>query len=201
MLITFEGIEGCGKSTQARLFYERLIQEGYPALLTREPGDTPLGKKLRSLLLHETMDPLTEVLLFLADRREHITSLIRPSLQSGSIVVCDRYYHSTLAYQVYGRGINREWIDSLHRVILENTLPSRVYLLDIDIELAFYRKKHHTLDRIENETKNFHQRVREGFLKLAQEDPTIVVLDGSLSPQVLHETIWKNWNENRKKEG
>ncbi len=191
MLVVFEGIEGCGKSTQARLLYERLEQGGVSALLTREPGDTPLGRKLRELLLSERMDMLTELLLFLADRREHVIGVIGPALEESKVVVCDRYMHSTIAYQVYGRGVNREFVDRLHASVVGDILPERVYLLDIEVEEAFRRKKGN-LDRIEQESLEFHCRVREGFLDMARKDAVFCVLDGKEPPEILHEKIWND---------
>lgn len=192
MFITFEGIEGCGKSTQARLLFERIQKEGFPVLLTYEPGDTQVGKKLREILLSEKMDSLTELLLFLADRREHVISLIKPALLSQTIVISDRYIYSTLAYQVYGRGLKKHFVDTLHREILDNTFPDRIYVLDLEVEKAFERKKSHTFDRIEQESISFHQRVRKGFLELAQENPNARILDATLPVTHLHDIIWKD---------
>lgn len=190
MFITFEGIEGCGKSTQAALLYKKLMKEHIPTLLTYEPGDTPLGQKLRSLVLSEPMDAVTELLLFLADRREHIRQVILPALAQSKLVISDRFFHSTIAYQVYGRGMNPFFVHTLHETVLDGVNPDRVYLLDIDISIAFQRKKKHTLDRIEQETMDFHERVRKGFLEISKQDASCLVLDATLSPEALHEIIW-----------
>lgn len=192
MFITFEGIEGCGKSTQAKLLFEKLQKENIPVIFTYEPGDTPVGKRLREILLSNNMDPLTELLLFLADRREHISSIIKPALLKQRVVISDRYIFSTLAYQVYGRGLKRHFVDVIHEEIVENIWPERVYVLDLDVEKAFERKKHHTFDRIEEESKDFHKRVRDGFLSLAQSHQGCRILDASLPIEVLHKTIWED---------
>ncbi|MCX7881742.1 MAG: dTMP kinase [Brevinematales bacterium] len=192
MFITFEGIEGCGKSTQARLLSERMQKEGYSVLFTHEPGDSPIGKHLRKILLSEPMDSLTELLLFLADRREHLVHLIQPALSQHTVVICDRYIYSTLAYQVYGRGIKKYLVDTIHQEILDNTFPDRVYLLDLDVSQALQRKKHHAFDRIEKESYEFHQRVREGFLELAKDNPSARILDATLPPLTIHNLIWED---------
>ncbi|URA10138.1 dTMP kinase [Thermospira aquatica] len=199
MFVVFEGIEASGKSTQAKLLYERLIREGWGAILTHEPGDTPVGKKLREIVLSEPMDRLTELLLFLADRREHVMRVIAPALHEGKVVLCDRYLYSTVAYQMYGRGLRKEFVDELHTEIVGNIFPRRVYLLDIDVEEAFRRKKG-TLDRIEQESLAFHQRVREGFLDMARRDPVFCVLDGKEQVETLHEKIWGDFHRFLKEE-
>jgi len=189
MFITFEGIEGCGKSTQAKLLFDHLRRENYPVVLTYEPGDSPVGQKLREILLSDAMDPLTEALLFLADRREHIVNVIRPALRENRIVISDRFVYSTLAYQVYGRNLSPSWIHTVHDHILEGIIPERIYVLDLDVEEAFERKKHQPFDRIEKESLAFHQRVREGFLALARSSPNALILDATLPPHILHQTI------------
>ncbi|MFN4216349.1 MAG: dTMP kinase [Brevinematales bacterium] len=192
MFITFEGIEGCGKSTQAQLLFKRIQKEGFSVLLTHEPGDTRIGKKLREILLSEPMDPMTELFLFLADRREHVISLIKPALLNQTIVISDRYIYSTLAYQVYGRNIKKDLVDNLHAEILDNTIPERIYILDLDVEKAFERKKSSQFDRIEQESLSFHQRVRDGFLELAQGNSNARILDATLPIATLHEMVWED---------
>ncbi|MFN3660823.1 MAG: dTMP kinase, partial [Brevinematales bacterium] len=130
--------------------------------------------------------------LFLADRREHVISLIKPALLNQRIVISDRYVYSTLAYQVYGRNIKKDLVDNLHAEILDNTMPERIYILDLDVKKAFERKKSSQFDRIEQESLSFHQRVREGFLELAQGNPNARVLDASLPISTLHERVWED---------
>lgn len=182
IFITFEGIEGCGKTTQLRLLAKWLAQQGKRIYITYEPGDTPLGKKLREILLSPTFSlcPQAELLLYMADRAQHVQKRIRPALKRGEIVLCDRYHDSTLAYQGYGRKMDISFIHTCFSC-LDLPLPHLTFLLDCPVEIGFKRIKNRHLDRIEQEELAFHKRVREGFLKLAKAAPErIKVIDATL---------------------
>ncbi len=169
IFITFEGIEACGKSTQAAALAGSL---GPRALLTREPGGTPLGRKVREILLDSTVTPVPEVeaLLFLADRAQHLHDVIRPALASGRIVISDRYQDSSLAYQAIGRGVG-ELVPSVFGH-LRGLKPDLTILIDIDVEVALARlRERGPANRLDAEAPAFHGRVREAFLDLARAQP------------------------------
>jgi dTMP kinase len=185
MFVTFEGIEGCGKSTQARLFRDAL---GGNAVLTREPGGTELGRRVRSLVLDHVDDPpstRTELLLFFADRAHHVAQVIRPALERGIAVVCDRYVDSTLAYQGYGRGVPLADIRALAAIATGGLVPDLTVLLDIPVALGLSRAALRTggHDRLESEAVAFHERVRAGYLEMAAAEPQrYVLIDGAGTP-------------------
>ncbi|MBI4654891.1 MAG: dTMP kinase [Nitrospirae bacterium] len=181
--ITFEGIEGSGKSTQARLLYDYLKAKGYGVLVTEEPGGTKIGRKIRELLLHpdNSMDYLTELLLYNASRAEHVRKIIYPAIMNGDIVICDRFADSTVTYQGSGRGIDLVIIKTLNDIVIPDIKPFISFLLNIDVEDGLRRnmgaKKE---DRFELETIEFHKRVREGYLQIAKEEPERVkIIDAS----------------------
>jgi dTMP kinase len=188
--IVFEGIEGSGKSTLARGVAETL-RGSRAARLTREPGGTALGTKIRSLLLEPgNIDPLCELLLFAADRAQHVKELIEPALKAGETVLCDRYIFSTLAYQGFGRGLDVETLKRINNIATGGLLPDLVVLLDLDPAIGLARAKNRTgaADRIEDQDIAFHQRVRAGFLELSKtSESRFVVLDGSRPPELLLE--------------
>lgn len=171
VFVALEGGEGAGKSTQARLLAEWLRGEGYEVVLTREPGGTDIGAGLRSLLLHPdaVVADRTEALVYAADRAEHVQSLIRPALARGAVVVTDRYTDSTLAYQGAGRGLDMDALRWLCGWATQGLRPHLTILLDIDPETGLGRAGEH--DRIESEPAEFHARVRDHFLQLADADP------------------------------
>jgi dTMP kinase len=175
--LVFEGIDVSGKSTQARR-----VAELHDALFTFEPGDTPLGVELRHWLLDAAtpMDPSTEALLMLSDRSLHVRSVIEPTLESGRSVVCDRFFASTLAYQGYGRGVDLKLLEAASDLAIGSCLPTLTILLDIPLEVVNERRAHDAKDRFESADLAFHQRVREGYLALADEHKWLVV-DGSLN--------------------
>ena len=183
MFVTFEGIEGCGKSTQAKLLYEWLKENGHKVLLTREPGGTKAAEEIRELILkhrEETFPPFAELCLYTAARAFHVENLIRPSLEKGFIVVCDRFSDSTVAYQGYGRGLPLELINLMNREATKGLEPDITFLLDVPVEVGILRIKSKAKDRIEEESLKFHQKVREGFLRIAEENPErVVVIDGT----------------------
>jgi dTMP kinase len=179
--ITFEGVEGCGKSTQLRLLDERLRAAGRDVRATREPGGTPLGERLRALLLdgaRAPLDPLAEWLLFEADRRQHLTEVIRPALAAGAWILCDRFSDSTEAYQSAGRGLDSAFIDAVDGRVRDGIRPDLTLLYDLDAEegLARTRRRDARTDRFESEELAFHERVRRRFLEIARREPDRVVI-------------------------
>ena len=195
LFITFEGGEGCGKSVQAKALYRRLAQLAIPALLTHEPGGTSLGKKLsRWLKWTDSLDisPLTELLLFNASRAQLVTKVIRPNLESGKIVICDRYADSTTAYQGYGRGLDLEMVKAINDTATQGLKPDLTILLDMPVEAGLARKRGKKQDRFEQEEIAFHQRVREGYLKLAANEPQRwLVIDATQSKGKIAQIIWQ----------
>ncbi|MGH7273617.1 MAG: dTMP kinase [Nitrospiria bacterium] len=185
ILITFEGIEGSGKSSQMAALAESLVQRGWKVLKTREPGGTKLGERIRNLLLdalHQDMDPKTELLLYLASRVQHLKEIILPALQQGSVVLCDRFSEATLAYQGYGRGLELEKIKSLLRYATDERKPDLTILLDVEARQGLMRIGTRTSkDRLEREQLEFYDKVRQGYLKLAETNPRrIIIIDASL---------------------
>jgi len=195
LFITFEGGEGSGKSVQAKALYRRLAQLAIPALLTHEPGGTSLGKKLSRYLKwakDSDIQPLTELLLFNASRAQLVTEVIQPSLKSGIAVVCDRYVDSTTAYQGYGRGLDLEMVKAINDAAVQGLKPDLTILLDMPVEAGLARKRVKRQDRFEHEEIAFHQRVRDGYLKLAADEPQRwLVIDASQSKEKIAEIIWQ----------
>lgn len=193
IFITFEGIEGCGKSSQATRLKGNLEAMGLKCLLTREPGGTRIGKDIRQIILHsEDITPMSELLLFLADRNLHINQLIRPALKQGTIVICDRFYDSTFAYQVSGRKIDISIVRQLNDYAIEGLHPDITFLIDVPTEVGFQRKKNaeFELDRIENEDMEFHESVRNFYLELARDSERIVTIDGTESIEVIEKKVF-----------
>jgi dTMP kinase len=188
LFVTFEGIEGSGKTTQLRLLARRLSRRGVPLLVTRQPGGTPAGARLRRLLLHAgALDPRAELLLMFADRRQHLTESIEPALASGTVVLCDRYTDASRAYQGAGRGLGEELVDLLHSRFC-GLEPDRTYLFDCPPEtgLARVAVARGGKDRIEREALAFHRRVRSAYLSRARREPErFLVLDGRMAPEEL----------------
>jgi len=195
LFITLEGGEGSGKSVQARALYKRLSQSAIPTLLTYEPGGTPCGNKIgRWLKWAEAQDisPLTELLLFNASRAQLVSEVIRPNLKNGMVVICDRYTDSTIAYQSYGRGLDLDMVESVNNTATQGLKPDLIVLLDIPVEEGLARKRVKKQDRFEQEDIAFHQRVRDGFLKLAADEPQRwLVLDATQSKAEIEEIIWQ----------
>jgi len=195
LFITFEGGEGCGKSVQAKALYRRLSKLAIPALLTHEPGGTSLGKRLARCLKwaqNTDMSPLTELLLFNASRTQLIDEVIHPNLAEGKIVICDRYADSTTAYQGYGRGLDSEMVAAINNAATRGLKPNLTVLLDIPAEAGLARKSTKKQDRFEQEEVAFHQRVRQGYLKLAASDPERwLVIDASKNKEEIAQIIWQ----------
>lgn len=192
--ISFEGIEGSGKSTQARLLYEYLSKKGYTVILTGEPGGTEIGLKIRELLLsveHKGMIPITELLLYNASRVEHIKEIILPAINRGAIVITDRFSDSTIAYQGYGRGIDLNLISSIEKAVTGGLRPDITILLDLDVEIGLKRNRGiNKTDRLELEDVEFHKKVRSGYLEIAAKEPErIKVIDASQNIEVIHNRI------------
>ncbi len=194
LFITFEGGEGCGKSLQAKRLFKRLEVLGIPVLLTREPGGTPLGERISRWLKwsHPDITPLTELMLFNASRAQLVAEVIMPALKEGKVVICDRYTDSTIAYQSYGRGLDLEMVRTLNRDATQGLKPTLTFLLDIPAEEGLARKGDRKQDRFEQEKISFHRRVRQGYLKLALEEPERwLVIDATQSKDKVTQIIWK----------
>jgi dTMP kinase len=195
LFITFEGGEGSGKSFQAKELYRRLSQLAIPTLLTHEPGGTPFGKKLgRWLKWAQGTDisPLTELMLFNASRAQLVAEVIQPGLESGKVVISDRYTDSTTAYQGYGRGLDLGMVKATNNAATQGLKPALTILLDIPAEEGLDRKKAKSRDRFEREALAFHRRVREGYLKLTAGEPERwLVIDATQSKEKIAEIIWQ----------
>lgn len=200
MLITFEGIEGCGKSTQAKMLYDWLNDAGHTVLLTREPGSTPVGEKLRSILLNRdsaNISPLSELFLYLADRAEHVQKVVQPALKQDKIVIIDRYVDSTLVYQGYGRGFELSFLQDLNSRASCHVWPEMTFVLDLPPEEGLKRANarnqekgiHIEEGRFEAENLKFHQSIRNGYLELGEQASERVRVLDALNPV---ETIFEN---------
>ena len=177
LFITFEGIDGCGKTTQIELLKDYFEQKGYTVLLTREPGAKGLGEKFREILLNYDGEVSSncESFLFLADRAQHIDTIIKPAIEKGYIVLCDRHTDSTVAYQGYGRMLDLKQIHDLNKIATNGIKPDRTFILDIDVETSFERIGK-SRDRMENAGIEFFKRVRNGYLEISRQEPERVKL-------------------------
>jgi len=193
LFITFEGGEGCGKSTQSRLLLKKLEQQNVPVVLTHEPGGTALGNELRKTLKRKggsSISPQAELFLLAASRAQLVTEVIRPALKEGKVVLCDRFTHSTMVYQGYGRGLDFTAIQMVNNMATRYLNPDLIILLDISPEQGLARKQS-LKDRFELEDLSFHRRVREGYLKMAAAEPDRwLVIDASLPKGKVAEIIW-----------
>jgi len=183
--ITFEGIEGSGKSTQIKLLSEYFKEKGYKVLMTREPGGTAIGEKIRKLLLdpeNEKMDYKTEILLYAADRAQHVKEIIKPALDSGKVVISDRFIDSNLAYQAAGRGLDFDTVYQINSWVIDSCWPDLTFILDIDIKEGLKRARSLSIDRsgdrLEREVDAFHKKVRRAYLKMASEQ-RFALIDGA----------------------
>lgn len=192
--ITFEGIDGSGKSTQLRLLANFLKQAGCDVLLTREPGGTPVGNRLRAALLdaQEEVDPLTELLVFAADRAQHVRRVLRPALESGQVVFSDRYADATAAYQGAGRGFSPELIAEIIELATEGLKPDLTLLFDLSVEDSGVRTRRRANgkqqgDRLDAETSEFHSRVRDAYLRLAHAEPQrMKIVETNQAAEITH---------------
>ncbi len=191
LFITFEGADGCGKTTQIKLLDEYLRGKGYKTLLTREPGSKGLGVKLREILLNYDgeVSPQCESFLFLADRAQHVDCIIRPALEEGVIVLCDRHTDSTVAYQGYGRGLDLEQIHYLNNIATGGLKPDLTFVFDVDVETSQSRVGAEK-DRMESAGVKFFEHVRQGFLEIAKSEPERVkVIDSTQTIEKIHEQV------------
>ena len=192
--IAFEGPEGSGKSTQIRRLAERLEEVGRDFIVTKEPGGTPAGDAIRTVLLDPSLriDPLPEFLLYSASRAQHVEEVIKPALKASKLVVSDRFAGASVAYQGHGRGLDLSFIRELTERVTDNLSPNLTLLLDIEPKRGLERvaKRGHK-DRLERADLSFHKRVRQGFLEQAKTDESWVVLDAEQPEEVLAEAIWQ----------
>jgi dTMP kinase len=199
--ITLEGPDGAGKSTQARLLAERIRQTGREVVLTREPGGTALGERLRDVLMHApagSHDALSDALLFNAARARQVSEVIRPALERGAVIVCDRFSDSTLAYQGFGGGVPVEQLRALAAISIDSITPERTVLVDLPVAAGLERRQTGSsadLTRFETDAEehgaNFHERVRKGYLQMAREEPVRWrVVDGSATQEDVAESVW-----------
>lgn len=199
LFLAFEGGEGVGKTTQMRVLSDDLAGRGYDVVITREPGDTPVGRTLRELLLDPAtlVTAQTEALLYAADRAEHVANVVAPALAEGSIVITDRYMDSSIAYQSYGRGLDLERVTSTSVWATGGLVPDMTFLLDLDPEegLRRARGRNGRADRLESEALDFHSRVREGFLALAAAAPSrYAVVNAHLAPDQVADGVLATLN-------
>ena len=192
--ITFEGCDGCGKSTQLRLFEEYLTNAGIPHIFTREPGGGKISEAIREILLNGKNSEMTdecEALLYAASRVQHLHDRVEPALAQGKLVICDRYVDSSLAYQAYARGLGVDFITKINAYALEQYLPDLTEFIDLTTQEAFLRKHGaDENDRLEQAGTAFHERVYEGYQKIAKENPErFVCVNGRQSPQEVFEEV------------
>jgi dTMP kinase len=185
MFITFEGSEGCGKSTQSRLLYKYLKNKGYPVIYLREPGANPISERIREILLDPKnhITPECEMLLYMASRAQIVRGIIKPALLKGKMVICDRFLDSTIAYQGYGLGMNVAFIKALGNFVTAGIKPNLTVFLDLPVK-AGLKHRHILKDRIERRSLAYHMRVRKGYLKLVSQEPKrikIIKLDKDIN--------------------
>ena len=209
MFITFEGGEGSGKSTQSKLLHDYLENVDIPVCLTRQPGGTQYGRKIREVIqnesgreLTEVMPDTAEVLLFMADRNIHVNNIIKPKLAEGRVVLCDRYIDSSVAYQGFGRGLGQEFVENLNNIAIEGVVPDLTLLFDIEPEVGLERVRTKNAenggveDRIEQADIEFHTKLREGYLTIAQQNSgRVVVIDASQTEESIFEQVKKEFKK------
>ena len=196
LFFTFEGIEGSGKSTQIRYLAEALTQAEYRVLQTREPGGTASAEAIRQILLtpssHEPITPQTEALLILAARCQHVTHLIKPALQQGTVVLCDRFSDSTFAYQGFARGLDLQWLRTANKAATGGLTPDLTLVLDLPVSVGLARRRADSgqQNRLDRETERFHRKVRRGFLALADEEPNrMTIVNANRSVQEVQDEL------------
>ena len=194
LFITFEGGEGSGKSTQAKLLYDRLRRSQIAAVLTREPGGTPVGDEVTRLLKwnDDAVSPLTELLLFNASRSQLVNDIINPALKDGKVVICDRFSDSTTVYQGYARGMKLKTVKAINATAAQGLKPDLTILLDLSVGEGFERRRAKKQDRFEKEGLAFHRKVRQGFLELAAEEPKrFFIIDAAQDKETIAEIVWQ----------
>lgn len=195
IFVSFEGIEGCGKTTQANILYKRLKKDRYKVILTKEPGGTPISDDIRDILLkpkYKNIHCITELLLYNASRTQHYTEIIQPSLDKGYIVITDRFTDSTYAYQGYGRNIKLSVLNTLNKIAVNKVRTDITLLFDLDVEIGLKRNKCiNKINRLELENINFHNKVRQGFLRIAKKEPErIKIIDATKSIDSIKKEVW-----------
>ena len=205
LFVTFEGIEGSGKSYQIHKLCKNLKKKNISVILTREPGGTPSAEKIRKVILDdyfhpdskEKFDKYTDTLLYLASRNEHIVNKIKPAIAERKIIICDRFTDSTLAYQVYGKGVNKNLVDSVHKYILGSVKPDLTFVLKANISTALYRlKKRKKKNRYDKFSKNFYIKVQNAFIKIAKNNKKrCVIVDTSKDTTDAEKIIFKKFIE------
>ncbi|MBM4169448.1 MAG: dTMP kinase [Ignavibacteria bacterium] len=196
MLITFEGLDLSGKSTQARMLLDRLASQGFEVVFIREPGGTDIGEKIRAILLdteNKGISDEAEFLLFSASRAQIVRERIQPALEAGAVVVCDRFYDSSTAYQGWGRGIPVSAVEAINMCAAAGLAPDVTFFLDLPVaeierRLAIALKEK---DRMESNGRAFYERVRNGYLEIARQQPRVTVLDATKPINELHEEVWR----------
>ena len=202
MLISFEGLDFSGKTTQIKLLVDRLKSAGHDTVLVREPGGTPISEKIRNILLdnkNKEMTQIAELFLFSAARNQLVNQVILPSMKDGKIVICDRFYDSTTAYQGYGRGINIGAITKINEIATMGTKPDLTFFIDIPINEITKRRllANVSTDRMESSGEKFYEKVRDGYLEIAKHEPErFFVINGLQDVGTIHDTIWKLISKN-----
>jgi len=197
LFITFEGIDGSGKTTQISAFIDHMNRASVANVLFREPGGTVIGEKIRDILLDKKntrMSAIAELLLYSASRHQLSRESIIPALESGKVVICDRFYDSTTAYQGFGRGIDLAFIQRLNSVATDGLIPDLTFILDIDLMERSNRIGAKELDRLESEDADFQRRIRDGFLQIAKENPgRFIVVNGTQAVNIISDKIWTHF--------
>jgi dTMP kinase len=202
LFITFEGVEGSGKTTQIKRLRRYLNRKGIPCKVTREPGGCPIGERIRKILLnphHREMSPLSELLLYEASRAQHVREVIKPLLKRGTVILCDRFSDASIAYQGHGRKVDLKWVERLNHLSSQGIKPDFTFLLDCPSDVGIKRALHRNQalkkekeDRFEREKIQFHQRVRRGYLSIARKEPDRVkVIDTRVGEEKVFEKIRK----------
>jgi len=203
LFVTFEGIEGSGKTYQSKKLFRKIKGMGFPAIYTREPGGTGPAEKIRKVILEdyfhpdskEKFDKYTDTLLYLAARNEHLEKVIKPAFFKKKIIICDRFIDSTLAYQVYGKGVNKSLVDSVHKYILGSVKPDLTFIIKANISKAMQRlKKRKNKNRYDKFSKNFYDKVQKAFFIIAKTDKKkYIIIDNSLDTPVTEKIILKKF--------
>lgn len=197
MFLSFEGIDCCGKTTQAKLLVEKLKNENREVLFLREPGGTEISEQIRQILLNKKnlkMTQVTELMLFSASRAQLVSEVIKPSLAKNIVVITDRFVDSTTAYQGYGRGLHHGGVKGINAVATSGLMPKKTFFFDISVQEMYARRQasNQEIDRMEMSNEDFYNRVRDGYLQMAKEEPSrFIVIDGKQPIEAIHTIVWK----------